>query len=353
MSAPAPHLRDALRRAAHGVGLHHWARERHRDRLLIVCYHGVRADRDPARHWLLLSQDHFARQVRYLAERYACVPLDEGVAALRAGPLRRPTACVTFDDGYRSNRDLALPVLRAHGVPATIFLATDLVADGGMLWTTWLELALQQSPGTAVDLTAHGLGVLPGGAPVQRGAAARAIAERLKAADDAARRATLATLRAALPAPIAPDAAAPFALLGWAEVEALERTEPLLSFGAHTRTHPIVSRLPDDRLAEEVGGSMREVQSRLRRPSRVFAYPNGRAQDFDARGAAAVRAAGGIAAVTTIEGLNGAGADPFTLRRITLGAEDGMASFCLRASGAAELLRRPARAGAAAGAGAG
>ena len=37
---------------------------------------------------------------------------------------------VTFDDGYRDFHDAALPLLVKHRVPAVLYLATGLVANG-------------------------------------------------------------------------------------------------------------------------------------------------------------------------------------------------------------------------------
>src|SRR5439155_11118121 len=46
---------------------------------------------------------------------------------------------LTFDDGYRDNHTLAFPVLRAHGVPATFFLATGFLDSPCPAW--WDEIA--------------------------------------------------------------------------------------------------------------------------------------------------------------------------------------------------------------------
>jgi peptidoglycan/xylan/chitin deacetylase (PgdA/CDA1 family) len=46
---------------------------------------------------------------------------------------------ITFDDGYRSCRDIALPILEDLGVPATFFIATAFASGGKLYW--WEQIA--------------------------------------------------------------------------------------------------------------------------------------------------------------------------------------------------------------------
>jgi peptidoglycan/xylan/chitin deacetylase (PgdA/CDA1 family) len=74
----------------------------------------------------------FAQQIAALARRgYRGATFTE--IARRGGDAR--TVAVTFDDGYRSVYDHALPILEEHGFPATVFVPTELVRGGGpLLW---------------------------------------------------------------------------------------------------------------------------------------------------------------------------------------------------------------------------
>jgi peptidoglycan/xylan/chitin deacetylase (PgdA/CDA1 family) len=54
----------------------------------------------------------------------------EAQTRIAAGVNRRPTACITFDDGYADNMRFAVPLLARHGVPFTYFVATDHVLAG-------------------------------------------------------------------------------------------------------------------------------------------------------------------------------------------------------------------------------
>ena len=87
-----------------------------------------------------------------------------------------------------------------------------------------------------------------------------------------------------------------YAPLCWDEVRACERLG--MTFGPHTVTHPILSRVEKEQLEREVRGSWQRLQTETAKPVSVFCYPNGRSQDFGLREIEHIRAAGMGAAVT-------------------------------------------------------
>ena len=346
----APSVLRPLNRAVAAIacffGLHHLARRRHRRELLILCYHGVTDAPATWRGWWQLApRDQFERQLRYLMRHYRIMPIDGALAELRAGGLRAPTACVTFDDGYLNNRTVALPVLQRLGVPATVYLATGLIGTPRRLWTTRLEWKFMNSPRTRVDLSGCGL---PVPSPALNGAAgrrrlARAVIDRLKRAPPAARAQAVAMLADQLGGGEPVDDAA-FGMMDWSDARAMEQTG-LISFGGHTVHHEIVSRLDDDQQEREIGGCLATLRERLTAPSGTFAYPNGQPQDFDERSIRALRRAGASAAVSTIEGLTDAQTDPYALRRIMVGGDLSYSQFRALTSGLVGDLKRLLRFG--------
>jgi peptidoglycan/xylan/chitin deacetylase (PgdA/CDA1 family) len=98
-------------------------------------------------------------------------------------------------------------------------------------------------------------------------------------------------------------------VLTWEEASALE---PLVSLEPHTRTHPSLPTLDDERLRDEIGGSRTVLEACTGHSHELFAYPYGH---FDERVAGAVQAAGYAASVTMIPGSNTASLEPFALRR--------------------------------------
>ncbi|HEV2669820.1 MAG TPA: polysaccharide deacetylase family protein [Gemmatimonadales bacterium] len=95
---------------------------------LVLCYHNIVGPRSPAtasQLGLHMSLANFARQMRWLREHYAVVPLDELVRRLTRGKSLRGVAAITFDDGYAGVFEHAWPVLRHLGLAATVFIVAD------------------------------------------------------------------------------------------------------------------------------------------------------------------------------------------------------------------------------------
>lgn len=233
--------------------------------------------------------------------------------------------CITFDDGYFSNLALAYPILRDHNAPATIFLATDFIGSREAPWTTALDAAFEGTRTGRIDLSRFGLGTWSHSSADEAARNGLAIKSRLKELDAPRRTEVLRALWSQLPDP-SPSYLSAFRFLDWEQVRELERTG-VVSFGAHTVHHEILSRLPDELVTSEIGGSVAKVAAECAHPSRGFAYPNGRAIDFDARAESAVESAGCDFAVTTISGFNTMTSPRFGLRRLSIGGDCDLAGF--------------------------
>lgn len=97
--------------------------------MTILCYHGV----DP--HWtspLAITPEAFDAQCAWLAAHRTVLNLETAVERLdRSGRLPRGSTAITFDDGFRNVVEHALPALRRHGLPATVFVVAEtLTAEG-------------------------------------------------------------------------------------------------------------------------------------------------------------------------------------------------------------------------------
>jgi peptidoglycan/xylan/chitin deacetylase (PgdA/CDA1 family) len=116
----------------------------------ILCYHNLGSQ---TRGRLLMSASAFEEQMRYLKrEGYHVITLKEflAFASLRQ-QLPRKTVVLTFDDGWRSFKEFAYPILKELGFPATLFIYTDFI--GARIAMSWPELKELAQEG--FDIQAH------------------------------------------------------------------------------------------------------------------------------------------------------------------------------------------------------
>lgn len=218
---------------------------------------------------LAVHQDAFSEQIRILKTEYNCLPLSMAVELLKKNELPERAVVVTFDDGYRDNLTLAVPVLEAYQVPASIFLTIGLVDGTVSPW--WYELdgillGLQslffQWQGSSYDF--------PLVTFKERRAASERLSEIFKGLRPELQSQLLETIRLQCPG----GAEERPAMLSWEEVGMLDRN-PLITIGGHTMTHPVLSSLTNEELEREVGGCKQVLEQRLGHPLAHFAYPYG------------------------------------------------------------------------------
>ncbi len=134
-------LRDVARKASYRTGvLSLYHRLRNRQVLTVAMFHRVLKRDDPRWETALypwtLPDDVFDECLAFFGCHYALVTLDDVKASLE-GARRLPprSLLITFDDGFADNRDYALPLLRKHGAPATVFISSDVIGRNERLWT--------------------------------------------------------------------------------------------------------------------------------------------------------------------------------------------------------------------------
>jgi len=280
-----------------------------RARLSVLIYHRVLVNDDPLNTWDVTA-DVFEAQMRVVAENFAPLPLTEAVGRLAAGELPSRAACVTFDDGYRDNVEVALPILQRQGVPATFFVATGFL-DGGCMWNDKIIEALRSMPGPMLDLQAWGLPVFEIGDTQSRRRAIQQILPALKYRPSAEREARAEHLKMATGA-----SAASSLMMGEADIRALRAAG--MEIGAHSVTHPILANVEVGQARREIVESGQRLGEILREPVRLFAYPNGKpGQDYGPEHVRMVRDAGYSAAVSTAWGVATTGVDLYQLPRFT------------------------------------
>ena len=101
------------------------------NKVVILIFHRVLRTPDPI-FPNELDANRFNQIMVWIKSWFNVVSLDAAVKAIKEKNIPRRTAVITFDDGYADNHDVALPILKKHGLPATFFIATGFV-DGGRM----------------------------------------------------------------------------------------------------------------------------------------------------------------------------------------------------------------------------
>lgn len=303
-----------------------------RGQLTILMYHGIEAQPVSPPCWHVLDAATFRRQLKYVRRHFTVLPLEEALERLYAGTLPKRAAALTFDDGTQNLLTQAAPVLREFELPAAVFLATGLMGTSETLWPDRLWLSFARANAPTVDLTMLGLGVRPLRSPTDRGQTYALAVEQIKDLPDDDRITLLESLITALAADFDNDPG-PFRMLSWEEARTLTANGQV-TIHPHTVTHPILSRCIDEKVEREIADSCTAVQHQTVQEPTVFAYPNGRAQDFDERAKAALRRRGVRWALATTTGIADRHCDPFALPRIGIGNDLSFAGFRLLVSGA-------------------
>ncbi len=299
-----------LAAVAYGTGLTGLVRRaaaRRSQGLAILGYHRVNDERDP--YFYALPTAVFERHMAYVARAYRVLPLEEAVACLAHGDLPPNALCITFDDGYRDNLTHAAPILARYRLPATVFLATGFIGASAVPWFDQIASAFKTT--TASAFRAPWGAVVPLETVPERVAAIARSQAHLKTVPHAAFAGELERLCGAV-APRGAEAAKN-TMLGWDDVHALRGLG--CAIGAHTVTHPILSRMSDDDAAREISESRRMIEAGCGIAPRAFAYPNGQATDYTETTVRLVREAGFQCAVTTRFGVNGPLTPRLELRR--------------------------------------
>jgi peptidoglycan/xylan/chitin deacetylase (PgdA/CDA1 family) len=253
--------------------------------LVVLCYHGIRARGGTGQPFepLQVPVDTFEQQCRVVRKYCDPIGADQLIAALDGGaPLPPRAVLLTFDDGYRSVLERAVPILRRYDIPAIVMVCSDPIARGRPFWYDAVAVSLGESE-----------------------------VDRLKTVP-------FADWRAAIGGFDAPAGGELFAPLSIADLQALAATDGI-EIGGHSLQHPILSNASLDEQHRQVADDKRALEAWIDRPLRFFSYPNGRAGvDYTRATCDIVERCGYRAAFTTESAYATARSDRYELPRFLM-----------------------------------
>jgi peptidoglycan/xylan/chitin deacetylase (PgdA/CDA1 family) len=245
-------------------------------------YHRVADERfDP---WgLAVDPSRFEQQMQWLVANRTTIPLVEFSRRQEEGTLPADAISLTFDDGYACTARVAAPVLSSLGLPAIVFLPTELIKRQREFWWDELERIVLEAPRDQlkIDKTLIEIGPkhdsdrqwLAHARPrTRRQKAFRLLWGILREASDKRREALLADLRHQAEVVEQPrDSHRPMTV---AEVRGLRSAQ--IEVGSHGKTHVDLPCLRDDDKQTEIVGSIEICEEIAGETPRAFAYPYGR-----------------------------------------------------------------------------
>jgi peptidoglycan/xylan/chitin deacetylase (PgdA/CDA1 family) len=280
-----------------------------RARLSVLIYHRVRREPDPLFPGEM-DATRFDAQLRLLSRLFNVIPLRDAVPMLQAGTLPARAACITFDDGYADNCEVALAILARHGIKAAFFVSTGYL-DGGLMWNDGIIESIRRARGRRLDLTPIGLRAFPIETFEEKRAAIAELIAHTKYLDPSEREKRCAAIRDVANVDVPRDL-----MMRSDQVRALH--DAGMDIGGHTVSHPILVRIDKEEARREIAEGKCALETIIGAPVRHFAYPNGMpGVDYGRAHVDIVREVGFDAAFSTAWGAASRRSDMFQLPRFT------------------------------------
>jgi peptidoglycan/xylan/chitin deacetylase (PgdA/CDA1 family) len=280
-----PHVKSALASAIAGVHDHRLGAvlARRTVRPLVLGYHRVVDDFAVAARTeipsTLISRDMFERHIDWLGGHFRFAGLDEIGNHLQSGePFDEPVVAITFDDGYRDVYEQAFPVLERKGIPAAIFVVTDLV--GRPFWQHHDRLyrfvakafATWEDPQRKLRALFRDLDI-PADVPLASRAALTTPLTTVAALLPGLSLATVGRVLEGLESAVGNGFGPAPLTVTWPMLADMRRAGWVI--GSHSATHPSLPTESPATVADEVERSKREIERHLGQPVAHFAYPGG------------------------------------------------------------------------------
>jgi peptidoglycan/xylan/chitin deacetylase (PgdA/CDA1 family) len=292
-----PSLQLVWARLLQASGCLWWAKRqlRRRGAVMVLTFHRVLNDADCRRTCslpaIVVRRQTFENLAQYVAGECEAVDFARAIDA----PTGRLRVMFTFDDGWKDNYTNALPVMRAHGIPATAFVCPGLIGRTLPFWPELIASLLGQT------------------SPAVSGAEIESLIETLKTYSTERRQQFIARLYA-LHAPV--DGNGEYSgdrTVSWDEIREMYAAGVI--FGCHTHTHQILTTVPAQTARQEIRESKQAIEAALYSHCDLFAYPNGNTSAETRR---ILAEEGFTAAFTTERGAWTSGTDRMGIPRVNV-----------------------------------
>lgn len=258
----------------------------------------------------------FKKQMHHIKKCYSVVTMDEVADRLvKKENFTVPSIIITFDDGFVNNYTLAYPILKELGLPAMIYLTTGFIGTMKIPWVDDLMEMLSVTKGERLCFPELlGDEVLDIRTLRQKRHAFSRLFQLMLRLDHQRKIQSMNKLAKILRLDDISRDNADRKMLNWQEV--IEMSKNNIYFGAHTLTHPTLSKMELPEANREIYESKMEIEKRLGNKVKHFAIPNGKKEDFSGNLKQYCKDIGMDTVVSTETGLVSSQSDQYFLKRI-------------------------------------
>lgn len=295
-------------------------------KVTVLMYHRISKEIDNID---LSKKKKFEEQMGHLSENYNVITFDKLVDCYKTKKkIPRNSVIITFDDGYKDNYEIAYPILKKYKLPATIFLTTGHINNNELFW--WDKIAYIINKTKIKKFTLKEIGTF---SLVNKERVIREIQEKFKKVDEGKKDYLIDKIAKKLRVNI-PKKGNTF--LSWNNVREMSKNN--ISFGAHTVTHPILTRISLKQAKDEIMNSKKKIENEINKQVSVFAYPNGTMEDMSGGIDEFLKENGFFFANSTIYGTNNLKKNLFRLKRVGIESEDDLRLFRIKLLGIGKML---------------
>lgn len=229
----------------------------------------------------LINAGEFADFVDWLADRAELVTMRDLVCRVSrpTAAIKRPLVAITVDDGYADFYSVALPILSARRLPATVYVTAGFVNGQCWLWWDALRYLINAQPSglLRLNLTGKTFELTIDENDISRSLAWSIIADYL-ITRNIERSSALSQLEELAGTTLPPFPCSNYAPMSWNQIKECEAAG--VEIGCHTMTHAYLPTLDLPELKTEVNEAKLLLESHLNIPLSTFAYPNGNIYDW-------------------------------------------------------------------------
>ena len=251
------------------------------------------------RELISATPEMFDAQLQFLKRHYDVIDLVTLNDRLRNNSITGKELVITFDDGFSDNYSNAFPLLKSHGIPGVFFVSTGYIGAQSTFWFNDVVCAINSADQLKFKLGKHDVDL--SASTDNREQCIQQTLRYLKKSPNSDRIQAIGSLFKQLNYDLhnTPELEHP---MTWDNVKEMHAAG--MEIGSHTVSHPILSRLTEQELHDEIYNSKSILESQLNTPCNSIAYPVGGYDEFNQKVETLCQSAGYNFGLSYVSGIN-------------------------------------------------